>query len=454
MYKGQEYGGSGGGGEMPSCYDNLTELLENEVLTADTTNNVLRGSFEGELKLGYIQDAYKIDENGDPIVWGDTEQTGLTGAIGSMCDRIAALEESGGGSGMPEIYDELTSIMNSEGIVFEDHPSVGNSNHTIDIAIGRTSASEQDPIGNIYPNISLDNGTIDVNYTSINFDRGTLTLETGYGIIDATRGKIINTNEWGNTGEEDLSAAIGTICNNMFNPTKDSGYWGDWTESEDYHYGTEKSELSEAMTNICQRIEALEEGGGGGGEMPAEYDGLTWLLDNEYIEFNTENVPYGIKLNNLAAIDLDHNGDIVKSGYWAGSTGGGISDSGSLVTFMEALCTVVNTTGEDLDNLENTVGGLSDTVDTLSNNFDSLNEELAGFTSGYITFEDSNNMTFNDIALHLDDSDIVNESGYWGAWEDEQTQESSNGTQTNNLAEALSNICRRLEAIEAVLQNQ
>ena len=289
MYKGQEYGGSGGGGEMPSCYDDLTELLENEVLTADTTNNVLRGSFEGELKLGYIQDAYKIDENGDPIVWGDTEQTGLTGAIGSMCDRIAALEEGGSG---------------------------------------------------------------------------------------------------------------------------------------------------------------------GGGEMPADYDGFTWLLDNGYIEFNTENVPYGIKLNNLAAIDLDHNGDIVKSGYWAGSTGGGISDSGSLVTFMEALCTVVNTTGEDLDNLENTVGGLSDTVDTLSNNFDSLNEELAGFTSGYITFEDSNNMTFNDIALHLDDSDIVNESGYWGAWKDEQTQESSNGTQTNNLAEALSNICRRLEAIEAVLQNQ
>ena len=30
MYKGQEYGGSSGGGEMPSCYDNLTEMLENE----------------------------------------------------------------------------------------------------------------------------------------------------------------------------------------------------------------------------------------------------------------------------------------------------------------------------------------------------------------------------------------------------------------------------------------
>lgn len=230
MYKGQEYGGSGGGGEMPSCYDDLTELLENDVLTADTTNNVLRGSFEGELKLGYIQDAYTIDENGDPVDWGDTEQTGLTGAIGDICDRIATLEQGGGG-GLPSAYDDLTAMLQNGDLSFD-----------------------------------AENNVIEL---------------TGYNmILNVSNDHIVDTNNWGSTQQSDLGDALSEIC-------------GD-------------------IDSLDSRVEALEEGGGGG-EMPAVYDDLTELLNDGVITFNTSNNM--VHFDDHSEIELDGHSTLELTGY-------------------------------------------------------------------------------------------------------------------------------------------
>lgn len=261
MYRGQEYGGSGGGGEMPSCYDDLTELLENEVLTADTTNNVLRGNFEGELKLGYIQDAYKIDENGDPVVWGDTEQTGLTGAIGSMCDRIADLEEGGGS--LPAYYSELTEVLENGDLRFNVDPNYVSMNLTgyhmrldvsgghiyhsgnwgdthepeLDVAIGsmcsRIANLEESGGGGgempaVYDDLTtmLNRNNIDM---SLNESGGDVTLEyvtmnlTGYSSIVVGDNntdcdiKLVSPNTWGDTGQDGLIAAITSICDRISN---------------------------------------------------------------------------------------------------------------------------------------------------------------------------------------------------------------------------------------------
>ena len=191
MYKGQEYGGSGGGGEMPSCYDNLTEMLENEDIAFGIDETT---EYPALIITGYSD--IVVNREGGGTSWGDTEEAGLFSAVLDMCDRIADLEESGGGS-LPACYSELTGVLEDGDLRFN----------------------------------------VDPNYISMNL--------TGYHMrLDISGGHIYDVGNWGDTNQPELDAAIGSMC---------------------------------------QRIADLEEGSGGGGEMPAEYDDLTAMLQNDKI---------------------------------------------------------------------------------------------------------------------------------------------------------------------------
>ena len=341
------------------------------------------GSGSGDFGIqltGYA--TMKLSEQADITIdsgyWGDTEDGYLVSAFSSICDRIAALEQSGGGA-LPASYSGLTYELEQERIAFSS---------SINPSVYATLA-----LTGYHPTMYFDHES-----------------------------HIISADGWGDTDEDDLFRAI---------------------------------------YDMCERIASLEESG-----IPDSYAGLTDMLEDGNITFNNEFGSPAMAFDN-SVIDVS-DGDIVKSGYWGDIE---ISDTSSLINYLSALSSYTTGTQLDVNNLTDTVSSLSDNVDSLesnvygladdvsnlSDNIDSVSSDLSdlagnleGFTTGYFSFVDSYTLESYGVSIYLDtDADIVNDSGYWGAWEDEQTQESSDGTGDTSLKNAIVYICKKLDELEA-----
>ena len=376
-------------------------------------------------------------------------------------------EYGGGGGSLPETYDGLSHMLEEEILYFDTgynittdgaytdlHDSVVNL-YESDIYNGDTDwgAWEDEESGYSSPGTetsSLKDAMINVCDRIIALEQG------GGGTLPAEYAGL--TRELGEDGHIGFGVEISNLeyaalAFTGYHPTVhfdtsshiiSADGWGD----------TDEDDLFRAIYDMCERIASLEESG-----IPDSYAGLTAMLEDEDVVFDSTSDK--IQLKNYTVIDLDYNGDIVKAGYWGDNE---ISDSSSLINYLSALSSYATGTQLDVNNLTDTVDGLSGTVDTLrddfdtlsgnfntlSENFDTLSEDLAGFTTGYFTFADPYSLESSGVSLYLyNDADIIDNSGYWGAWEDEQTQESSDGTSETSLKNAIVYICKKLDELEA-----
>lgn len=492
MYKDQDYTG---GGEMPEVYDELTKMLDNGNIEFNSDEYVPKTNaqatatlYESALRLtGYS--TVLVDTIGNCSVqladgyWGDTESDELGDAISDMCNRIAALEE-GGGSGMPEVYDGLTSMLENQNITYNPG-QVGRTDIIFDSGYGIRLT--EDAGGG-------DFGIQLTGYATMKLsDQSDIVIDSGY---------------WGDTEDGYLISAFSSICDRIAAleqsgggalPTSYSGLTQELgedghirfhTNDPDYELAsmlftgyhptvyfdqqshiysadgwgdTDEDDLFCAIYDMCERIASLEESG-----IPDSYAGLTDMLENSNITFNNEFGSPAMAFDN-SVIDVS-DGDIVKSGYWAGDSPSEISGSSSLKDYLSDLDSYAVTTNNNLNELSDTVSSLSDNVDSLdsnvygltddvsnlSDNIDSVSSDLsdlagnlAGFTTGYFSFVDSYTLESYGVSIYLDtDADIINNVGYWGA--DSNNANNGEGLQTNSIIEAFQYISNRLDDLESV----
>lgn len=433
-------------GSLPQSYIGLTTLLENEHLVADTEQHALKGKFIGDITCGYQQDFYRTDQS-TRLPWGDTEAEPLSVAIDDMCERIAALEASGGG--LPECYAGLTTLLDHGGLVTDTENGilVGDfatgylqdiyklDENSERVTWGDTEQEQlSSAINDICNRLATieTGGTLPASYAGltamlenndIRFDDESITLAlTGYHMkFDVSTAHVYDSTGWGDTQDTDLGVAIG---------------------------------------NICSRIETLEDGG--------TLRSLTELVDEGYIEFDNQSAPYEMSFDN-ANIHLNASGDILRTGYWAE----GVSDSSSLVQALSEIATYISNESDELDTLTETVSGLSSTVDnlssdlshlsgdvdtisgtvdTLSSDVSGLQSMLSGFVDNDVSFDEVNNLCIADVNLKLSDANADIVTGYWTYWgqyEDEEAHQTMPGTSTNSLIEAFQYVCKKLDEYEA-----
>lgn len=429
-------------GSIPESYAGLTELLEDENLVADTENNTLIGNFT----TGYSKDIFRLNQQGERIPWGDTDADELSSAFNLLCDRVDTLEHGGS---LPDYYAGLTTLLYNEYLVpdTEQNTLVGDFTtgylqdiYRLDDASERIpwGDTEQEQLSSAINDICNrlatieTGGTLPASYAGltamlenndIRFDDESITLAlTGYHMkFDVSTAHVYNSTGWGDTQDTDLGVAIG---------------------------------------DMCSRIETLEDGG--------TLRSLTELVDEGYIEFDNQSAPYEMSFDN-ANIHLNASGDILRTGYWAE----GVSDSSSLVEALSEMARYISNESDELDELTETVSGVSSTidnlssdlnhlsgdvdtvsgtVDTLSSDISGLQSKLSGFVDNDVSFDEVNNLCIDNVNLKLNSENADILTGYWtywGSYEDAQTHQTMPGTSTNSLIAAFQYVCGKLDEYEA-----